>query len=63
MRSFADFIKSFSKIEPLSNFQIIDICNKLKIKKFRGVFMRDELNIPNINANECMIINFDHSSN
>ena len=63
MRSFADFIKSFSKIEPLSNFQIIDICNKLKIKNFRGVFMRDELNIPKTNANECMIINIDHSSN
>ena len=28
---------------PLSNFQVLDAEKKLKIKKFRGVFVRDEL--------------------
>jgi hypothetical protein len=34
----------FKKIEPLSNFQIIEKCIELKIKNFKGVFMRNELN-------------------
>ena len=29
--------------EPLSNFQLIDAAKKLKIKHFRGVYVRDEL--------------------
>ena len=41
--SFQEFMKSFSKIEPLSNFEIIKKCKELKIKNFKGVFMRDEL--------------------
>ena len=28
---------------PLSNFQLLDAEKKLKIKNFRGVFVRDEL--------------------
>jgi hypothetical protein len=41
---FSDFIKQFEMIEPLSNFQIIEKCKELKIKNFKGVFMREELN-------------------
>ena len=64
MKSFADFICSFSKTEPLNNFQIINICKELEIKNFKGVFMRDELSATDCKTNsECMIINFDHSSN
>jgi hypothetical protein len=29
--------------EPLSNFQLIDAAKQLKIKNFRGVYLRDEL--------------------
>ena len=29
--------------EPLSNFQLIEAAKKLKIKHFRGVFVRDQL--------------------
>jgi hypothetical protein len=57
-------MKKFKTIEPLSNFEIIELCNKLKIKNFKGVFMRDELNyLRGATKNECMIINTDHSSN
>ena len=34
---FKEFIKKFRKIEPLSNFQIIEKCEELKIKNFKGV--------------------------
>jgi hypothetical protein len=59
-QSFKDFIANFEKIEALSNFQIIALCKKLKIKQFKGVFMRDELNTST--DNECLILNTDHSS-
>ena len=29
--------------EPLTNFQLIDAAKKLKLKHFKGVFVRDEL--------------------
>ena len=29
--------------KPLSNFEVIDAAKKLKIRNFRGVFLRDEL--------------------
>jgi len=65
--SFQEFMKSFSKIEPLSNFQIIEKCKELKIRNFKGVFMRNELNDLDINTvaseNECLVLNIDHSSN
>src|SRR5277367_1624235 len=61
--TFKDFIKKFRKIEPLSNFQIIEKCQELKIRKFKGVFMRDELKNRKASCNECMVINIDHSSN
>src|SRR6266536_3863810 len=43
IESFGDFIAKFKKIEPLSNFQIIDKCKELHSRHFKGVFMRDEL--------------------
>lgn len=55
-------MKTFSKIEPLSNFQIINKCKELQIRNFKGVCMRDELHGKAIN-NECLILNIDHSSN
>jgi hypothetical protein len=58
--NFESFLKTFDKIEPLSNFQIIDQCKKLKIKNFKGVFMRNELAKPvTVNKNECFILNLD----
>jgi hypothetical protein len=46
--------------QPLTDIQIIDAVNKLKIPQFRGVFCRDEL--PHkVNVNECGIINLDDS--
>ena len=62
MTSFGDFIESFKQIEPLSNFQISDICRHLKLKHFIGVFMRDELD--SIPPHEhCLILNLDLSIN
>ena len=59
---FDSFMKSFTKIEALSNIQIIDKCKELKIKNFKGVFMRDELK-GRTSKNECFILNHDISSN
>jgi len=61
--NFEEFMKQFKKLEPLSNFQIIDKCAELKIKNFKGVFMRDEIENRHPTNNECMVINTDHSSN
>jgi hypothetical protein len=50
----------------LSNFQIIEKCKELKIKNFKGVFMRDELNKNSVSKctdNECLVLNIDHSNN
>src|SRR3977135_1446648 len=46
----------------MSNFDIINIVEKqLKIKYFRGVFMRD--NLPkHINTNECGLVNLEPNS-
>lgn len=50
------------KIKALSNYDIINLVNKLKIENFRGVFMRDTL--PNkINELECGIVNLDINKN
>jgi hypothetical protein len=61
--NFESFLKTFDKIEPLSNFQIIDQCKKFKIKHFKGVFMRNELVNENASKNECFTLNLDHSNN
>lgn len=58
---FSSFISTFKKIEPLSNIDIADRCKKLKIKNFKGVFMRDELN--KSSKKECLVLNLDHSRN
>ena len=62
MTSFAEFVGAlFKDIQPLSNFDIIRICKKLKMSNFKGCFMRDE--IRNICDNdECFIMNLDDSS-
>ena len=36
---------------------------ELKIKNFKGVFMRDELTSQKATSNECMIMNIDSSAN
>ena len=49
-------------LKALTNYDIIKIVDELKIKDFRGVFMRDTL--PNkINKVECGILNLDVSKN
>ena len=62
MTSFEKFVGAlFKDIQPLSNFDIIRICKKLKISNFKGCFMRDE--IKNFCGNdECFIMNIDKSS-
>jgi hypothetical protein len=55
-------LQTFKTVEPLSNFVIIEKCKELKIKNFKGVFMRDELKTL-ATSNECLIINTDHSNN
>ena len=65
MTSFEEFVRAiFKDIQPLSNFDIIRICKKLKISNFRGCFMRDELS--NLDAftnnDECFIMNIDQSN-
>ena len=53
----------FSKnLKPLTNYDIENLVKKLKIKNFRGVFMRDTLP-NNINDIECGIVNLDLSTN
>ena len=54
-------MKRFNEIKPLSNFDIIDYCRKLKIDNFIGVFMRDELNFK-FKDNTCLVLNSDISS-
>jgi hypothetical protein len=44
--------------EPLSNFQLIDAVKKLKIKNFRGVFIRTDLP-KKPRKKECGIMNLD----
>ena len=62
LKSFPQFLKMFKEIKPLSNFDIVDMCKKLNIKNFKGVFMRDEIK-GSPKSNECFIMNIDHSDN
>jgi hypothetical protein len=55
-------MKQFKTIEPLSNFDIIELCNKLKIKNFKGCFMRDDLSSIQRSQNETMILNLDDNA-
>ncbi len=47
--------------KPLTNFELLDYSNKLKIPDLRGVFMRDKLPI-SPHFKECGIVNFNTSS-
>lgn len=47
--------------KPLSNFELIDCAKKLKIKYFRGVYLRDQLPKKPWNK-ECGIINLADSN-
>ena len=47
--------------KPLSNFELEDAVNKLKIPSFKGVFLLDTLP-KKPNKKECGIVNFDKSS-
>ena len=65
--TFAEFVGAFFKdIRPLSNFDIMDMCKKMKITNFQGCFMRDEINSSKYsekyNSDECFIMNTDESS-
>lgn len=55
-------MKTFTTMEPLSNFQILTKCKELEVKHFKGVFMRDELN-NKCGKNECLVLNIDSSFN
>jgi len=59
--SFPEFLKSFEKITPMTNFEIIEKCKELKIKNFKGVFMRDILK-RTLSKNKCLILNLDEDS-
>ena len=48
--------------KPLTNYEIIKLAKELKIKNFRGVFMRDTLP-DNLDDEECGIVNLDLSKN
>lgn len=63
MKSFIGFMNTFKTIKPLSNVDIISICQELPIKTFKGVFMRDELKSNGSQSDECLILNIDESSN
>jgi hypothetical protein len=51
-----DLVLKKVKIQPLSNFDILKLVKYLKIKNFRGVFMKEALP-QKINKIECGIIN------
>jgi hypothetical protein len=53
------FIK---RLKSLTNYDIKNLANELKIKNFRGVFMRETLQ-SKINNKECGAVNLDASKN
>ena len=59
------FLKTFQKmnipIKPLSQYDIMIYVKKLKLKNFRGIYMRDALPKYSNNENECGILNLDSS--
>ena len=60
INTFAQFVGAyFRNIQPLSNFDIIGMYTKLKIEKFRGCFMRDEIISLKYNRDECFVMNTD----
>ena len=62
MISFNDFCaKNNIKLETTSNFDLINYAKQLKIKNFRGYFMRDTLP-KKIKSKECGIVNLQNSN-
>ena len=66
INTFLEFVGAFFKdIRPLSNFDVIDLCKKLRITNFRDCFMRDEISTlkssKENNQDECFVINTDDS--
>lgn len=61
--NFHEFLSKFSKIEPLSNFDILNWVEKLGIPNFKGVFMREEILSEKPSKFECFIYNIDSSKN
>ena len=62
MTSFKEFVGAlFKDIQPLSNFDIIRICKKLKISNFIGCFMRDEIRSFAV-ATNGFVMNLDDSN-
>jgi hypothetical protein len=51
----------FHEVKALTNLDIIEICKRLKIKNFKGVFMRDELQ-GKASHYESLILNLDESA-
>ena len=49
-------------LKPLTNYDITNLAKELKIKNFRGVFMRDTLP-DKVNDQECGVVNLDESGN
>ena len=64
MNTFSEFVGAlFKDIRPLSNFDIIELCEKLKITHFRGCFIRDEIrSLKSSKDDVCFIMNTDDSS-
>ena len=50
------------KVNPLTNFDIINYVEKLELPNFRGVFMRDTLPRNGPQRNECGIMNLNLSN-
>ena len=49
-------------MKPLTNYDITNLANELKIKDFRGVFMRDTLPSKS-NKVKCGVVNLDIGKN
>ena len=67
INTFAEFVGAYFKhIQPLSNFDMIGMCKKLKIHSFRGCFMRDDINglkySEKCKSGDCFVMNTDDNS-
>ena len=46
-----------------TNVQLLEVAERLRLKNFRGVFMRDELKNIKAKKYECDIVNLDSARN
>ena len=53
-------MKFYNDLKPRTNLELLELVDTLKIKNFRGVFMRDTLP-PLIKEREVGIVNLDSS--